>query len=695
MLAQKGHQVTVFVNDRKVKSFEIENSSEGRIIRFNPAFFNKSYFLGETTQLAFAFAMMVEKIIVSGEKPDIIESQDYNGIAYFLLQKKACLFDWCRDIPVIITMHAPSFLYMEYNQVPLYQRPNFWIGEMERFSIVAADLVISPSHYLIEELKKRCRMDHLNLHVIPNPWTFPIKEKYSISTTSTNNHLAFYGKLSPQKGVFRILEEFKVLWDKGLKESFTMIGGQDIVFAPAAKTMGAIVKQQYKSYLKLNLLRLKNKIILSKETDSFSAYDIFIIPSIVDNLPYVVLELMSLGKILIVSHQGGQAEIVSDQVNGFIFDYRYPGSFETVLNRVLQLAIKERVTLSQQAKSRAMDYSYDKIYEKKIAAIDALRSKKRAPLFPLIRPLPIKATLQYEQSVHGTLLTVIIPYYNLGKYIQKTVESIQRSTYKNLEIFIVNDGSSEEQSIKKLDTYRHSERITVFDKKNTGLADTRNYGADIAKGRFLAFLDADDTIEPTYYEKAITILNQYENVHFVGAWARYTDGSAAIWPTFNPEPPLLLNHNMINSSALVYKRESFLASGKNNTHFKIGLEDYESVIHLKANGFNGVAIPEILFNYRVRKNSMIKGVNKQVRAFYYHDIATLHQPFFAMYEKEVQLLTEWNGSPLSWDNDTLDNLPFEKVPKLNAIIRKIVFFIKSSRILKEGALQIKRLVKRQ
>jgi glycosyltransferase involved in cell wall biosynthesis len=691
MLSEKGHQVTVFVNDKTIHSIVIEKRPEARIIRFNPNSTNTDAFLGNITHLSYEFSMILKKIIEQEGKPDIIESQDYNGIGYFLLQHKACLYDWCKGIPIVITIHSPSFLYMEYNEVPLYERPNFWIGEMERFCIQAADLVISPSQYLIDELEQRFKMNTANLHVVPNPYHFdPAESRFSLNKHCLNNELTFYGKLSPQKGTFRILERFKDLWDKGFNLPFTMIGGQEIVFSPSGKTMGTIIKKEYDDYIKKGFLKLKDKIPPDERRAFLSGSILFIIPSIVDNLPYAVLELMSLGKILIVSKQGGQAEVISNEKDGFIFDYHKTADFETVLNRVLQLTKEERLKIAEQAiKKIEKHYSYEIIYSKKIELLECLKADNKVMnQFPFIRNLPLKTT--FRNDLDNSLLSVVIPYFNLGEYLDESVDSIFKATYKNVEVIIINDGSTDAVSINKLKKYRNNNSVHVIDKQNTGLADSRNTGAEMARGSFIAFLDADDTVTPEYYEKAIAILQQYENVHFVGAWTKYFGNSKNVWPTFNPEPPLLLVHNLINSSALVYKTQAFLQGGKNDKNFKIGLEDYESVISMKSNGLNGVVIPEILFNYRVRSHSMIKNVNREVREMYYNNIEQKHHALFSQFRKDIDNLIRYH-KPLSIDNPTLDNYPFQHIPFLGKIVRKTIHVVKAKPNLRRFVLWLKRL----
>lgn len=693
MLTEQGHQVTVFISDKSVRSLVVEKSAEARLIRFNPDRTNTSLFLGTTTQLSYEFSAIVKATIEKEGKPDVIETQDYNGIGYYLLQFKACLADWCKDIPVVVTMHSPSFLYLEYNEVPLYKRPNYWIGEMERFCIQAADLLISPSQYLVDEIRKRFKISNSNLHVLVNPFKFTKSEKKAIAAIDTNN-FAFYGKLSPQKGTFRILEEFQFLWDHGLKESFTMIGGQDIVFHPAGKTMGALVREKYSAYMKSGLLQLNKSISPADLEASLSKFAIFIVPSIVDNLPYVVLELMSLGKIVIVSNQGGQSEVVTDGVDGFIFDYNKKEDFGNTILKVLNLDAGKRLAIAEKAKMKIQDvFEYKNVYDQKIVLLERLKTKYAIPVhFPFIRD-SFQPT-EDDNIKNNKLLSVVIPYYNLGEYLAEAVDSVLSSTYKEIELIIINDGSTDVRSNQKLQEYKKNPSIRVIEKENTGLADTRNVGAEMAQGAFLAFLDADDVVDASYYEKAIRILKQYDNVHFVGAWTQYFGNSKAVWPTFNPEPPLLLTHNTINSSALIYKRNAFIHFGKNDVNFKKGLEDYESVIRMKSNRLNGVAIPEILFKYRVRKNSMIKGVDKKVRADYYEKIANKHKDFFSAFDKEILNILK-DVSPLNFDNATLDDLPFQNIPFLNKLMAKLVLLLKSNPTLKRGALSIKRALKKQ
>ena len=100
------------------------------------------------------------------------------------------------------------------------------------------------------------------------------------------------------------------------------------------------------------------------------------------------------------------------------------------------------------------------------------------------------------------LVSVIIPVYNAHNSIAKTLQSVINQTYTNLEIVVVNDGSTDE-SLDIIKTYAVEDpRIVVFDKQNEGLVQARKSGIDIATGKYIQYLDSDDIM----HEDAITRL---------------------------------------------------------------------------------------------------------------------------------------------------------------------------------------------
>lgn len=139
---------------------------------------------------------------------------------------------------------------------------------------------------------------------------------------------------------------------------------------------------------------------------------------------------------------------------------------------------------------------------------------------------PGKQKENRKYNFHEKIISVIIPYYNDKDYILQTVTCVLNQTFPNYEILIIDDGSTEEESLKKLEEIEKiDERIKVLHKQNEGLAATRDYGAKHASSdsKYFMFLDADDLIEKTFLECAYWTLETNENA----SWA-YSD-SVRVW----------------------------------------------------------------------------------------------------------------------------------------------------------------------
>lgn len=106
----------------------------------------------------------------------------------------------------------------------------------------------------------------------------------------------------------------------------------------------------------------------------------------------------------------------------------------------------------------------------------------------------------------SNLISVIIPIYNVEKYLEKCIKSVINQTYTNIEIILVNDGSTDKcacicEKYKKIDS-----RIVIINKENGGLSDARNVGIDVSKGEYLAFIDSDDYVSEDYLEYLYKII---------------------------------------------------------------------------------------------------------------------------------------------------------------------------------------------
>jgi glycosyltransferase involved in cell wall biosynthesis len=690
MLQQQNWEVSVFIKDFSVKNKQEQLEASGvRVIRFNPNAMTKKNELGYEASLSYAYAAIIKLYLEKEGLPGALESQEFGGIAYYIANYKWLQYPLFKELRIIITLHAPAFLYYEYNKVPFHRFPYFWVGEMEKFCIRAADLLISPSQYLVNELKSRMKLDDLEISVLPNPYFF---KTLPLNRHKKKEKLVFFGKLTLQKGTLELIRYFQELWDGGFEYPLYMIGGGDHLYYPEGIDMVRYIKSKYKFEITKNKLQLLGAVHPDKVNGYLDTAGVVIIPSLIDNLPYTVFEAMSKGKIVLASKQGGQSEVIEDGVNGFLFSHTDKASFKNKLHSILSLTDDASEGISRKAMEHiGRNYAYKVIFEKKAALVNTLLKKNTThKKFPFIRPVTALEEPVFFKSANAPLLTVVLPFYNMGRYLEAAIRSVVASTCRHMEIIVVNDGSTEEQSLKVLSDLSRQYNFLVVNKKNEGLALARNTGGLIAKGELLAFLDPDDTVEPEYYQKAIQVLSAYDNIAFVGCWGRYFGNSEKIWPAFNPEPPYLLTHNSINSSALIFRKECFLKAGLNDAAMIYGMEDYDCVINMVKNGFQGVVLPEPLWNYRVRKTSMSRAFTSNKQLYLYRLISEKHAAFYAKFASDISNLLNANGPGINYDNPTLlYDLPGTGFMG-HKMKQKLITIIKSNSMLRIVAIKIKR-----
>ena len=107
-------------------------------------------------------------------------------------------------------------------------------------------------------------------------------------------------------------------------------------------------------------------------------------------------------------------------------------------------------------------------------------------------------------------ISIIVPIYNMEKYLNKGVNSIINQSYENLEIILVNDGSTDD-SLNICNKFKKKDkRVVVLKKENGGLSSARNYGIEHANGKYISFVDADDYIEKDYIEKLYNCITKYK-----------------------------------------------------------------------------------------------------------------------------------------------------------------------------------------
>ena len=654
MFAEAGDDVTVIV--RSLKENKEEKTKEGyKVVRFRQGEGEYYTYLGYDNALAYQYYEVIMKLIDKYGKPDVIEMQEYNAYGQYIIQNKLMLNEKLKDIPLVVHLHTPSFETLKINQFNTYEAPFYWIGEMEKFCIKGADALLCPSQFLADKLQYLVPDKKINVINLPFDIDKGELEKYQESNPikSDKKTLLYFGRTEYRKGVIQMLKGAEKLWEKGLDFKVKIIGG-DVKLESKGTFIGEELKKKYAKYIESGNLEMLAPIPHLDLIPHILSATAVTIPSLYENFPNTCIYSMWLGKPVLVSKSGGQAEMVQESgKNGIIFDWDKEGDFEEKLEQLLNMSDEELQTMGNNAKTRInkLCNMETNLKLRREFFEEVIRNKnKQKDKFPFVEEMPKD---EYTKVYEGEkdLLSVVIPYYNLGKTLPETIESIKETEYKKYEIIIVNDGSTDQESIDVLKQYENDEKIRIINIKNKGLANARNVGAEAAKGEFVAFIDADDKIDKTFYPKAINILHQYDNVSYVYSWVQYFEGSTAVWPTFNIHIPYLLCANMLAAYSVIRKND-FLNFGKNRIKMEYGMEDYDGWVSLAEHGCLGVSIPEKLNLYRVRKDSMSRQFNKKMRIYLYQISRDGHEKIFEKYSKEIYMLLLTNGQPFYWNNPT-------------------------------------------
>jgi len=221
-------------------------------------------------------------------------------------------------------------------------------------------------------------------------------------------------------------------------------------------------------------------------------------------------------------------------------------------------------------------------------------------------------------------VSVIIPAYNVMKYLPETLETLFRQTFRDFEVVIVNDGSSD--GIENWATQVTDPRLKLISQENRGATGARNTGIAHAQGDYIAFLDADDLWEPTKLAKQVTILDENAEVGLVYTWVALTDEQGNLTGRlFKPIAEgdvwcQLTEHNIVEcGSVALVRRACFETVGVFDCNLRSFVEDWDMWLRIAAR-----------YPFKVVKESLV----------YYRQISTSGSKNWQGMEQSFQMVIE-------------------------------------------------------
>lgn len=232
-----------------------------------------------------------------------------------------------------------------------------------------------------------------------------------------------------------------------------------------------------------------------------------------------------------------------------------------------------------------------------------------------------------DAAVRTSLVSVIIPCFNDGQYIQEALLSLAAQTYNNIEVIIIDDGSDDPETVDIIGKI-HFPRLKILHTDHLRPAGARNAGILQASGVYILPLDADDTIEPTYIEKAVRILDAQPEVGIVYCHADLFGIETGKWELADYSLKTQLVDNCIFVTSM-FRREDWEAVGGFSTDFIYGLEDYDFWLSIIELGREVVQLPGILFHYRIKSGSRSSAFK--------NSLDKIQQTYIMLYERHKEL----------------------------------------------------------
>jgi glycosyltransferase involved in cell wall biosynthesis len=544
--------------------------------------------------------------------PDLVEFSDYLGEGALTAQARRAGDPMLRRTKVAVRLHSSAEVC---GVLDGYLDPNFEVQaifELERMALRDCDTVLWPGGDTYEFYRRFYGARLAPGHRIRNPFAPPAESAPDKGPDRMAGlRLLYLGRFERRKGVQDLLRAVTSIESTDI--GLTLLGA-DTPTAPLGTSIRAQLELIAAGDPRIEFL---DRVPRAELGAVIRAHDAVVLPSLWEAWPYVGLEALRMDRPLVATPVGGFTEMVRDGENGWLSEGVGAGHLGDLIERLMiepEAVARPRLE-GAPARSCAELTDGSEI----LADYDALLSRPGrwdaalAPIAPARRPAGDRSPPPAIEPPRPPLVSVVIPYYRMHEHVEATIESVFAQTYPRIEVVVVNDGSFTDADwvLGELAT-RYP--ITVLTQMNAGLGAARNFGISQSRGRYIVPLDPDDLIEPTYVERGVAILEAQPDLVYVGTWSRYVEADGAEldppdqgYQPLNNLTKLAQIMNVAGIATAVIRRHVFdlgFAYSQDLTAY----EDWSLYRDLGENGYEGLIVPERLFRYRIRPESMFRQI---------------------------------------------------------------------------------------
>ncbi len=528
--------------------------------------------------------------------PDLVEFPDYLGEACVTAQAKQTLDRRLRNTLVCVRAYTSAEMCAVLDGHLPDDRETRHLCELERFALRHCDHFVWPGGGVLQAYQA-----FYGEAGTSNPFEIPHTVAPGPELKAPPEHdgclrFLYVGRLERRKGVQNLIRAATSV--EGSEWELTLVGG-DTPTAPLGTSMRAQLELMIAGDPRI---RIRARIPREEVLKLYGAAHICVSPSLWECWPNTVLEAFEQNRPVLATPVGGHLGMIDPGRDGWLVD---DTSADALARRIEELV------------------------DNRDDVVDAIRTgAPREKFARLTDPEPVRerydhlagaraertlagrsANAGVRQEVEEPLVSVVIPYFHMERFVEETFASVAAQTYPRIETIVVNDGSLREQDAS-LAALASRYQFLLVTQINSGLGQARNLGVELSRGKYVLPLDPDDALMPSFVERAVEVLEKRPELAYVTAWSEFMseDGSLLARNGFRPlgNQVSRLEHENFAGSAMAVFRRLLFDRGLRYSHDLTGYEDWLLYRELTAAGEIGYVIPENLLKYRVRSASMLR-----------------------------------------------------------------------------------------
>lgn len=552
---------------------------------------------------------------------NVIHFHDYKGIGFFsLAAKQQCLA--FADTSLVVQAHGPTRWTLRANGHPFTHPDQLKIDFLERQSIARADILTSPSRFMLEWFRREdwSVPPPERVHVLQNICTH-VRDLIAPVATSKEprqfNEIVFFGRHEERKGVVQFCDTLDLIRDELRQRAITVsfLGG-----------VGKINGADSSVYLAGRACRWSFPISVLTDFDRISAAcylagnpaALVVVPSPEENSPYTVLEAAVLGKPLITSDAGGARELLDDASVRRCTCPIHPQALASKLREVIANGLEpaHAANSPRETERRWIDLHEQLAGSHSAAAHRATVRAHRSPG---------KVAANPAVHIHPKVMAAITHFERPAK-LYDAMLSLACQSYPNVELVVVDDGSSTQETLlalKRMQPLMDKLQVRLIRQENRYLGAARNRAVNDTASDYVLFLDDDDVAFPNLIQTLVTAAQatgadvvtcpnlympesrRFESYPFPDLFRQ----KISYVPTGGPLA-MVPFENCFGAATALIRRTAFTSLGGYTEDHGVGHEDFEFYVRALQAGLRVEVCPLPLYLYEVDRPSMASSTSR-------------------------------------------------------------------------------------